>query len=101
MAQLTHFRVSASETLPYAIERFEGEVLRLFGVLDKRLTKQNYLLNDYGIANIATWSWIDTYNNLDLSLDAYPNLKHWHALIAERPAVQKGLAVPQLERKEA
>lgn len=101
MAQLTHFRVSAPETLAYAIERFEREVLRLFCVLDKRLAKRNYLLNDYGIADIATWPWIDTYKDLDLSLDAYPNLKRWHALVAERPAVQKGLAVPQLERKEA
>lgn len=101
MAQLWHFRVFASETLPYAIERYEREVLRLFRVLDKRLAKRNYLLNDYGIADIATWPWINAYRHLDLSLDAYPNLKRWHALVAARPAVQKGLAVPQLERKEA
>jgi GSH-dependent disulfide-bond oxidoreductase len=101
MAQLTHFRVSASEMLPYAIDRFEHEVLRLFRVLDKRLAERSYLLSDYGIADIATWPWIDTYKKLNLSLDAYSNLKRWHALVAARPAVQKGLAVPQLKRKEA
>ena len=96
MGQLWHFRVFASESLPYAIGRYEREVLRLFRVLDNRLAERNYLLNDYGIADIATWPWINAYRHLDLSLDTYLNLKRWHGLIATRPAVQKGLAVPQL-----
>jgi len=101
MAQFWHFQVFASETLPYAIKHYEREVLRLFHVLDKRLAKRNYLLNDYGITDIATWPWINAYRHLDLSLDPYPNLKRWHALVSARPAVQKGLAAPQLEHQEA
>ncbi len=61
MAQFWHFQVFASETLPYAIKHYEREVLRLFHVLDKRLAKRNYLLNDYGITDIATWPWINAY----------------------------------------
>jgi GST-like protein len=100
MGQLWHFRVFASENLPYAVGRYEREVLRLFGVLDKHLAERNYLVGDYGIADIATWPWINAHSHLALSLDAYPNLKHWHAAIGERPAVQKGLTVPQVNHKE-
>lgn len=86
----------ASENLPYAVGRYEREVLRLFSVLDKGLTEHDHLVGDYGIADIATWLWVNAYTHLALSLDAHPHLKRWHAVIKERPAVKKGLAVPQL-----
>jgi hypothetical protein len=34
--------------------------------------------------------------HLGLTLDGHPNLKHWHQEIAKRPAVIRGLAVPNL-----
>ncbi len=33
--QLNHFKKFASEKIPYAIERYEKETLRLYGVLDR------------------------------------------------------------------
>ena len=35
--QLNHFKHYARETLPYAIKRYEDEVNRLYGVMNKRL----------------------------------------------------------------
>ena len=78
------------------IERYEREAARLFGVLNERLCDRDYLLGDYGIADIANWPWIDAFPQLGLTLNEHPNLKRWHQEIAKRPAVIRGLAVPNL-----
>jgi GST-like protein len=93
LGQLWYFKHSAPEKILFAIERYERETLRLFGVLDKRLREHEYLVGDYGIADIATWPWINSFPELGLTLDKYPNLKRWHGAIAQRPAVLRGLAV--------
>ena len=41
--QFGHFAVHAKEKVPYAIERYHNESLRLLGVLDGRLANNHYL----------------------------------------------------------
>ena len=96
--QLAHFMVYAPEKLPYAIERYKKEVLRLMGVLDKQLASQEFLCGDYSIADIATFPWIRAYefggSSHGLTLDDYPNVKRWSEMLQQRAAVQRGMAVP-------
>ena len=92
--QLNHFKKFAPEKSPYAINRYETETLRLYGVLDKQLQSQEYVCGDYSIADIAIYPWVAVYNFQGLTLDEHPNLKRWTAAIAQRPAVQRGMAVP-------
>src|SRR5450631_2289840 len=56
MGQANVFFRYAPEKIPYAIERYQREVLRLFAVLDKQLAANEYLAGDYSIADIATRS---------------------------------------------
>ncbi|KKD35989.1 glutathione binding-like protein [Limnoraphis robusta] len=91
--QLSHFRNYAPEKIPYAIERYEKETLRLFGVLDGELAKQEFIAGDYSIADIATYPWVAAYEYLGVTLDNHPNLKRWVETMKNRPAVQKGMAV--------
>lgn len=101
IGQLWHFKVSAKEKLPYAIDRYERETARILGVLDRELAQRPYLAGDrYGIADIMTFPWIDALPKLGLSLDHTPHLARWHAAIAARPAVQRGMAVPDLDAHE-
>ncbi|MBD0333878.1 MAG: glutathione S-transferase N-terminal domain-containing protein [Cyanobacteria bacterium Co-bin13] len=93
--QLGHFRRSAPESIDYAINRYEKEVLRLLGVMEKQLTDHPFLAGDYSIADIATYPWVAVYDYLGISLEAFPNVEKWTATLAERPAVQKGMAVLQ------
>ncbi len=98
MGQLNVFKRYFPETIPAAIERYERESYRLFGVMDRRLGTSEYLAgHDYGIADMAAWPWIDIHGWPGLSLDDYPNLARWHGAIAERPAVRRGLQVPPRE----
>lgn len=92
--QLNHFKRFAPEKIPYAIERYEKETLRLYGVLDKQLADHEFICGDYSIADIATFPWVASYPFQGLTLDHHPHLKRWFETIEQRPAVQRGMAVP-------
>src|SRR4029079_2458393 len=55
MGQANVFYRYAPEKIPYAIERYQREVRRLFEVLNTRLADNEYLAGEYSIADIATW----------------------------------------------
>ncbi|KAK5142322.1 hypothetical protein LTR04_002268, partial [Oleoguttula sp. CCFEE 6159] len=44
--QMNHFYRMAKEVIPYAIQRFVGEVERLYGVLDKQLEGRDWIVGD-------------------------------------------------------
>ena len=94
MGQANVFYRYAPEKIPYAIERYQREVRRLFAVLDGRLADHTYLAGEYSIADIANWSWVQGHDWSGVSLDGLDHLKRWHDLIAARPAVVRGKAVP-------
>lgn len=75
----------------FAIHRFARETARLFAVLERGLDGRDYLCGDYSIADICCWTWINKYPENGGGLAAYPDVAAWHARIAARPAVQRGL----------
>ena len=97
MGQANVFYRYLPEKIPIAISRYQGEVLRLFGVLDGHLRDNEYLAGDYSIADIANWTWSRTYLWSGLEVDAFPNLQRWLTLIEKRPAVQRGVSIPSRE----
>jgi GST-like protein len=94
MGQTNVFFRYFHEKLQPAIDRYQNEARRLFGVLDGRLRDHEYLAGDYSIADIANWSWVRTHNWSGVSIDHLPHLKRWLNAIAARPAAQKGITVP-------
>jgi GST-like protein len=92
--QVHHFLRAATERVPYAIKRYSAETARLYGVLDERLSKVAFLAGDYSIADIATFPWVARHEWHKTNLADYPNVRCWYDMIAARPAVQRGMAVP-------
>jgi GST-like protein len=92
LGQANHFRNYAPEKLQYAIDRYTNESKRIFNVMDKRLSQQEYLAGAYSIADMASWPWIITRKKGG-EYDEFPNLKRWADAIGERPAVKRGMAV--------
>ena len=90
--QLGHFK-HLPEQIPYAIDRYQTETLRLYGVLDRQLAQHEYIAGDYSIADIATFPWIANYERLDLTLDNHPHLNRWFEVVQQRPAVAKGMTM--------
>jgi GSH-dependent disulfide-bond oxidoreductase len=84
------------EKVPYAIERFHKEALRLYGVLDKQLGQREYIAGEYSIADIATYPWVGRHEMHHVNLNDFANVKRWFDTISARPAVQRGMAVPKL-----
>jgi len=77
-----------------AIDRYQNETRRLFGVLDSQLRANEYLAGDYSIADIANWCWVRTHRWSGVSLDGLEHLQRWLDSIASRPAAQRGIKVP-------
>ena len=95
MGQANVFYRYAPERIPYAIDRYQREVRRLFEVLETQLTDHEFLAGDYSLADIANWSWVRGYKWSGVTLDGLPNLTRWLNAIAERPAVKRGVDVPE------
>jgi GST-like protein len=91
--QAHHFRLYAPEKIPYAIERYETQVRRLYVTLEKRLAKRAYLCGEYSIADIASFSWARRWDRQGQNIDEFPNVKRWLAAIEARPAVKRALAI--------
>src|SRR3569833_2322074 len=91
--QLNHFKHYARETLGYAIKRYEDEVNRLYGVMNKRLADRDFLAGRYSIADMACVGWVNLWKRQDQNIDDFPHLKRWLETVKARPAVQKGMAL--------
>jgi GSH-dependent disulfide-bond oxidoreductase len=96
--QVHHFLRAAPEPVPYAIERYTKETRRLYGVMDRHLELQEYLANDYSIADIATYPWVARHDWHKVELSDFPAVRRWFDRISARPAVQVGMKVPQIVR---
>jgi GST-like protein len=90
--QAVHFKYFAPKGLDYAVERYQFEARRHFGILDAQLAGGPYLLGaTYTIADMSAWGWTraapfilgdDTWANL-------PHLKRWFDLVNGRPAAMR------------
>jgi GST-like protein len=88
----------APEKIPFAIERYQKETRRLYEVMDRRLGEAECLAGDYSIADIATWPWVSIHEWAGVSVDGLGHLQRWLEAVGARPAVQRGRAVPKVDR---
>jgi GST-like protein len=93
--QAHHFMRSAPEKVPYAIERFRTETIRLYRVMEKRLSENEFLGGEYSIADIATYPWVARYERHSVKFDEFPSVKRGFDSVGARPAVQRGMEVPK------
>lgn len=102
LGQAHHFRRYAPEQIDYAINRYTNEARRLYGVIDRQVSKASFLAgNDYSVADIATFPWLRSAENQGVDWTEFPHAKRWFDTIAARPAVQRGVAVLSDLRKSA
>jgi len=99
IGQVGHFVNQAPEKIPYAIQRFMNESVRIIGVLNTGLAGHEYLAGDYSIADIATYPWVVAawgpfQSMMPEKVGELGNVKRWLDTVGARPAVQRGMAVP-------
>jgi GST-like protein len=95
--QMGHFARYAKEKIPYGIERYTKESHRLMQVLEKQLSECEYLAGEYSIADMASYPWVHSMVGFHPELaENTPNVRAWLERVGARPAVQRGMAVPEL-----
>lgn len=92
LGQNHHFSHYAPEPVPYAIERYQNETRRLYGVLNEQLSKSPWLgSSHYSIADMAAWPWVNVCDRQGIDLNDYPAVKAWFEKIQARPAAKRAL----------
>ncbi len=99
--QLSHFVNYAQGEHPYSRQRYANEYARCLGVLERRLEGRAHILDDYSIADMASWPWVLIARPLGQSLDPFPNVTRWRSAIKERPAVRRGVELGREFRRNA
>ncbi len=83
------------EKVPFAIERYYKEAIRLYNVLEQALAQKDYLAGEYSLADIATYPWVGRHDGHNVKLEEFPNIKRWFDGISQRPAVKRGMEIPK------
>lgn len=101
--QANHFYRYAPEKIEYGIKRYQTETKRLYQVLEDRLALQSsagfegpWLVgHKMTMADLASFSWVnwDVWAGVDCK--EFKHLGEWANRINERPAIKKGLDVPE------
>jgi len=78
------------------IQTFGDEVKRLIGVIDRILADgRPFLADEYSIGDIMHYPWLSILVGLKAPMILeFPRVVAWLERIGERPAVQRGMAVP-------
>lgn len=97
--QITWFKRAATKPgrdpaeTSLAIHRYTKELKRLYAVLEQQLEGRDFICDDYSIADMACWTWVEQYSSYIGDLKNYPAVHAWHARVAARPAVQRAMKV--------
>mgnify|MGYP005994312923 CR=1 FL=1 len=93
LGQWHHFRNAAPEKIPYAVDRYKNESLRLLGVLDAHLKDREWLAGDYSIADIINFGWVRSgLSGLrDDGASQLAALMAWTERVGSRPAVKRAI----------
>ena len=84
------------------LQRYVGESQRLLGVLDQRLSQNQWLLgDDYSIADISTFPWVSNligfYNAGELvGFSDFTHVVRALNAFSQRPAVIRGRDIPSV-----
>jgi GST-like protein len=74
-------------------------VQRLYGVLDTRLARDEYLAGEFSIADIACFPWtrVAAGHGADIKAD-FPHVARWMSAIGQRPSAKVRIDDPREAR---
>ena len=93
LGQVHHFLTVNGDDQRYGLARYTKETLRLYGVLDRRLAKVEFVAGALSIADFAILAWAWRHERHQVDLEEFANVKRWYEALMARAAVQRGFAV--------
>ncbi len=94
--QFHHYNPGKSD---WGEKRYFKIAKTIYGDLDERLEKNEFLAGDYSIADIATFPWIARHEWHDVGLKKFKNLCRWYSKISQREPVIRGYDLLNKEEK--
>jgi GST-like protein len=96
--QSVHFRHVAPEPKEYALNRYDFEANRHWGVIEQHLAQREFMVGGkYSIVDMAFWGWARMVPYVlgtgDATWSKYPNVKRSLDAINARPAAQRAEAL--------
>ncbi len=91
--QVHHFLTVDEKDRAYGLQRYMKETRRLYGVLDRRLAKSEFVAGDVSVADFAILAWAWRHERHKVSFDDLPNVSRWYDAMMARPATKRGFEV--------
>jgi GST-like protein len=92
--QVHHFLgLTNDDDKRYGLKRYMAETLRLYGVMDRRLSDHDHFAGEVSIADFAILGWVWRHPRHQVDLGDFPAVKRWYDAMMARPGVQRGFAV--------
>jgi len=95
LGQAHHFNQFAPEPVPYALERYNTEARRLWGVLDKQLEDREFICHELSIADFAIFPWANRYAFQKIDPQDFPNVAAYIERMKTYDFVTSGLEMPK------
>ena len=93
LGQVHHFLTVNEADRAYGLARYTKEARRLYGGLDRRLGRVEYVAGALSIADFAILSWAWRHERHQIDLAEFPSVKRWYEALMARLGVQRGFEV--------
>ncbi|GAC1346020.1 MAG: glutathione S-transferase family protein [Acetobacteraceae bacterium] len=93
LGQVHHFLTVNEADRPYGLARYSKETKRLYGVLDRRLGRVEFVAGEISIADFAILGWAWRHERHQIDLAEFPQVKRWYEALMARPGVSRGFEV--------
>ncbi len=91
--QVHHFLTVNEKDRAYGLARYMKETKRLYGVLDRRLAKVEFVAGSLSVADFAIVGWAWRHERHQVDLAEFPHVKRWYETLMARPATKRGFEV--------
>ena len=91
--QVHHFLTVNEKDRAYGLARYTKETKRLYGVLDRRLAKVEFVAGAVSVADFAIIGWAWRHERHQVDLAEFPNVRRWYEALMARPGTKRGFAV--------
>ncbi len=96
--QAVHFKHFAPEKLSYAIDRYQFEAERHYGILNDHLSANQYMVGEeYSFVDMTLWGWVRAAPFVvgEEVWEKFPNVKRLKDEISARPAATRAEAIKE------
>ncbi|TDF77543.1 glutathione S-transferase family protein [Pseudomonas sp. H9] len=96
LGQRVHYELFEDSADHAVVERYRRLTEETFSTLDNQLKDNLWLAGaTFSVADIANFGWLHIARIIDFDFSRFNHLSNWYERVNQRPAVQRGISLPQ------